>query len=123
MRILIDNALSPLVASRLQEAGHDAIHVRHLAMQAATDEDVFDFAARDDRVLISADTDFALILAQRMETKPSIVLFRGASPRRPEEQAAFLASRLPGLEEDLRAGCVVVVEHDRLRIRRLPIAP
>jgi len=37
MRFLIDNNLSPLLAESLRAAGHDAVHVRDLAMQAAPD--------------------------------------------------------------------------------------
>ncbi len=32
MRFLIDNALSPRIAEGLNEAGHDAIHVRDIGL-------------------------------------------------------------------------------------------
>lgn len=34
MKSLIDNALSPVLAKQLEEAGHDAAHVRDYNMQA-----------------------------------------------------------------------------------------
>jgi predicted nuclease of predicted toxin-antitoxin system len=38
LRFLIDNALSPLVAEWLRDAGHDAAHVRAYELAAASDE-------------------------------------------------------------------------------------
>lgn len=62
MKLLIDNALSPLVAARLTKGGHDAAHVRDHGLQAATDREILDRAAAEQRVLVSADTDFGTLV-------------------------------------------------------------
>jgi predicted nuclease of predicted toxin-antitoxin system len=38
MKFLIDNALSPALAALLEQAGHDAIHVRSIGLQHADDD-------------------------------------------------------------------------------------
>lgn len=121
MRFLVDNAISPVVAERLQQEGHDAVHVRELGIAAASDEVVFSSAVAQDRVIVSADTDFGAMLALRYETKPSVILFRGATPRRPTEQARVLLANLGAIDSELAAGAVVVIEPTRLRIRQLPM--
>ena len=119
MRFLIDNALSPEVAVLLTAAGHDAVHVRSNALHTAPDEVIFQAAVDQNRVLVSADTDFATILTVRQQTRPSVILLRHGVPRRPHEQAALLLANLPSVAADLEAGAIVVFRRDRIRVRRL----
>lgn len=110
MKLLIDNALSPVLAERLKDAGHNAAHVRDYDMQAADDEQIFTRAQQEQRVLVSADTDFGTLLATRRERSPSVILFCHGTQRRPESQAETLQSNLEAIEADLTEGSVVVIE-------------
>ena len=64
MKFLVDNALSRRVAEQLSGAGHDAVHVGDYGLQAAADETIFDRAADEERIVVSADTDFGTLLRQ-----------------------------------------------------------
>jgi predicted nuclease of predicted toxin-antitoxin system len=121
LRFLIDNALSPDLAEALQESGFDAVHVRDVDMEEARDVSIFAFAASEQRVVVSADTDFGTLLALREEPSPSVILFRGSGTRRPSQQIALLRANLSQISEDLDEGSVIVFDGRRIRVRSLPI--
>lgn len=104
----------------LVDAGHDAVHAGDLGLLGATDETVMGAAIAEERVVVSADTDFGGILAASRAQQPSVILFRRQG-RTAEQQSELLLANLPTLEDDLSVGSVVVVLQDRLRVRRLPV--
>jgi len=80
---------------------------------------VLELAAADERVIVSADTDFATVLMLQKRRQPSVILFRHGAPRRPAQQTESLLANLSNFEEDLRSGAIVVFRRERIRVRRL----
>jgi predicted nuclease of predicted toxin-antitoxin system len=120
MKFLVDNALSQ-VAIGLNNLGHDAVHVCY-GLQNEDDWIIFERAEKENRVIISADTDFAFLLSDRSTPKPSVILFRKGSQRNPIRQIELLEANLTeSITAQLELGSILIIEETRLRIRSLPL--
>lgn len=122
MKFLVDNALSPYISDQLNKLGHDAIHVRDIGLKDASDKTIFDEAEKQERTIISSDTDFGLLLSKRRSLKPSIILFRKGTERNPKIQVKLLKNNLhEKVKKAIQEGCVIIIEPNRIRIKPLPI--
>ena len=88
----------------------------------AEDSLIFEYAFRERRVIVSADTDFGTLLALREAPLPSVILFRGATPSKPDLQTQLLLANLDEIATMLERGAIVVIEPQRMRVRMLPIS-
>ena len=121
MRFLLDANLSPKLVPALVAAGHVARHVDEIGLLGASDMTIFDRAAADGDVLITADSDFGMLLAARGSAGPSVVLLRHVAELSWHEHEALLVANLPAVLADLQEGAVVSLSPTRLAVRRLPI--
>lgn len=121
MRLLVDENISPRVAVLLRESGIDATHVFDHGLGGRSDVEVSEVAVRENRTIVSADSDFATLLALSRGTAPSLILLRSADHLAPPAQAAQLMANLPGLDAQLAEGAVVSLSTNHLRVRRLPL--
>jgi predicted nuclease of predicted toxin-antitoxin system len=121
VRFLVDENLSPRLVDLLAKAGHDTVHVRDLEATGFSDSAVIALAVADDRVIISADTDFGALLAYSRATQPSVILVRAIVDRRPPELAAIIIANLAVLEEHLKSGAIAAFTASDIRVRSLPL--
>jgi predicted nuclease of predicted toxin-antitoxin system len=120
MRFLGDAAISHKTVEFLKQLGHDAIHVRMLGLQRASDAQIVERARADERIVLSFDLDFGDILALGVADKPSAILFRLADERA-ESVNARLSPVLTERLQQLESGALILVEDTRYRVRKLPI--
>jgi len=120
MKFLVDMPLSPKTVNFLRNMGFDAIRVSELGMAKAKDKDIFNYAKKNDMVVLTADLDFGTILAFTHSSKPSVIIFRLHDPS-PEHVNSLLSSNLSSIEKDLLKGAIIIIEDTEIRIRELPI--
>ena len=75
MRFLVDAQLPPALARSLEGRGHVAEHVYDIGMAEAPDRKIWDYAHRENAILVTKDDDFAALQALE-KNGPTIVWIR-----------------------------------------------
>jgi predicted nuclease of predicted toxin-antitoxin system len=120
VKLLVDANLSPRVAEGLRVAGFDAVHVVDLGLVTASDE-IFDRATAEGFVVVTADSDFGMLLALRRATNPSVVHLRHVAELAPEDHLRLLSANLPQIADDLDRGAIASLSPTRLAVPDSPI--
>ena len=120
MRFLGDMGVSWRVLEWLRAAGHNAIHLREEGLQRLPNGDIFKKGFAEQRIVLTFDLDFGEILAGSAGQVVSVVLFR-LHDTRTEHVIERLRTVLNESSDALLAGAIVVVEENRLRVRKLPM--
>jgi predicted nuclease of predicted toxin-antitoxin system len=122
MKFLVDMPLSPAVAAWLAERGHDALHASQAGLSDASDADILSRAREEARVVVTADLDYPRLLAMTGSKGPGLILFRGGDYSELEslERLGRVLETIPNSE---LSTCIIVIERDRIRRRRLPLGP
>ncbi|WP_162914843.1 DUF5615 family PIN-like protein [Desertibaculum subflavum] len=119
---MVDMGLPAGVAAWLRQAGYDAVHPLELGLERARDTELFDLASRESRVVVTTDFDFGEIVALRGGSQVSVIICH--FPKQVTDRTVHRLEPVLRDEADaLRAGCVIIIEPHRYRLRRLPIGP
>ena len=122
MKFKVDENLPVEAADLLREAGHEADTVQEEGLSGTEDEVLSERIRLEGRAIITLDLDFSDIRAYPPQDYPGIIILR---PSRQDKDAALALIRrfLPLLPVEPLAGCIWIVEPDRIRIRRGNASP
>ncbi len=109
--------ISPVTVSFLNGLGHDAIRLPAVGLDRRADTDVIAYAIEHGQVVLTFDLDYPAIMALNPEIRISAVIFRTESAD-PSWINHRLSETLQLTSAVLTEGAVVVVEDDRIRVRR-----
>jgi predicted nuclease of predicted toxin-antitoxin system len=69
VKFLIDAQLPPALAAWLQQAGHEAAHVRDVGLREAGDDTIWAYALQAGVVIVTKDEDFAARAALAIDSE------------------------------------------------------
>ena len=107
MTLLVDNQLPLALARYLAANGWECIHVRDVALEAATDRTIWQYALERGLTIITKDEDFQALANRQGSIPPQVVWVRLGNCRKATLLEAF-SRILPALRDALAAGDAVV---------------
>ena len=120
LKFLANMNISPLTLEDLRKLGWEIVRVSEVMDKRSKDVEILEYARSHNKVVITQDLDFSMLLAVGGYEKPSVINLRleNANPK-------FVTSRIiqvvSEMEKELAVGVVVSVDETSARYRNLPI--
>ena len=118
MRFLIDESLSPQLATLLKGLGYDAIPVREAGLKGCSDTRIIEWAQKNNSVIITGDLDFGELWYWHYNGAVSIIVLRLKLYRAAEQQKIieFLHTSKVLNEEKVK-NALIISTNKKYRIR------
>jgi len=120
MKILVDMNLSPDWVTVLTNHGITAVHWSTVGDPRAEDVLIMDWARENGHVVFTHDLDFGAALALTQAEGPSVIQVRTQDVT-PQHLELAVISALESNAALLNAGCLIVLDEGRSRVRILPL--
>jgi len=120
MRILIDMNLSPIWVIILKRHGFHAIHWSEVGKPNAPDEELFEWAIKNNHLIFTHDLDFGTLLAAAKTNCPSVLQTR-TQDISPEKQIKNVIAALTQFSSLISGGALITIDDLKARVRILPI--
>lgn len=116
MRILCDQCVNRDVVESLQQAGLDAVHTSKVRLSRASDQEIFRYAQRSRRILLTFDHGFGNITQFPIRDSNGIIVIYVAEMDRQTviDRTLYVFQRL--LKHRQAARHLFIVELDSIRI-------
>jgi len=117
LKFILDADMPRSSAEVIRNLGFDVDDVRDIGMRSAKDREIIEYALRNNRIIITRDTDFGEVL--RYPKHPGAVIFRLPYGFMIKEINKRLEEFFKSVEEDVISESITIVELSRYRKRSL----
>lgn len=116
LKILADENISPKVVSFLRQGGLDVLDTKEQHWQGKDDEDLLEIAYREQRFMLTHDSDFGTLAINAGKRYYGIIYLRIRNLK--PQNVMNVCEQLFRLDIELFPGAILVVEETRMRIRQ-----
>ncbi len=116
--LLVDEDLPRSTTSLLKKLNIESVDVRDCGLRGKSDEEIFKYAVEHKAVILTADRGFGNVHRFSLGSHSGIIILRISNEISSLDFETFVTQNLNELDMEKIAGCVAIVEDDKIRIRR-----
>lgn len=118
VKFVIDEDISRLTGKVLEQSNYTVLDIRDYNLRGSNDDIIFKFAQDNSAVLLTGDLGFANILKFPLNSHYGIVVLHFPNAMSTSRINQILITSLSSLSEKDYPGNLIIIEPDRIRIKR-----
>jgi len=116
-KVLVDEDLPRSTATLLESLGIDALDVRDVGLQGVSDAEVFEYAQKEGRIIITRDVEFGNILKYPIQNYCGIIVIRLPNTYIRDQILEIIRNFFLEVDKNKLMNNLVILELEKYRIR------